>query len=85
MERPSHLVLTSDRLDAAVWLTEMIDHGWKLVSVDRGLFYFENMDVIAARATEALQRNYNENGSFRSMIKTTSEEAVNTARREMRL
>lgn len=85
MDRPSHLVLTSDRKDEADYLTEMLDNGWRLVSVYEGKHYFESMDVIAARTAEAINRDYKANGSIRDAIETALDAGVDRAKREMRL
>lgn len=83
MARAGYLVLTSNRPDQADWLTEMLDGGWKLVSVYDGLFYFENMDVIVARTAEAMQRGWNENGPIRGVIETAADSGVARALREV--
>lgn len=85
MTRPSHLVLTSNRSDEADFLTEMLDKGWRLVSIYEGKFYFESMDVITARTAEAIQRDYKANGSIRDVIEAAADAGVERAARENRL
>ncbi len=85
MARPGYLVLTSDRSDEADWLTEMLDNGWKLVSVHQGKFYFESLDVITARTAEAIKRDFKANGPMREAIQTAADDGVDRARRELRL
>lgn len=85
MERPSHLVLTSNRTDEADWLTEMSENGWRLVTVYEGKFYFESVDVMASLTAEALQRNFRENGAIRDVIETAADVGVARAKSELRL
>lgn len=77
MERPHYLVMTTDRHDVADWLNEMIGNGWKLVTADKGVFYFEHLEMLAASLSEVLIRDQ----GMKDILNTAAEVGIERAKR----
>jgi hypothetical protein len=81
MVQHSHTVLTLNRADTTAWLTEMLNNGWRLLCVDAGLFYFENVDAIVTANAEAIRRNVKNNGEMRNVLDTAVSAGIEGARK----
>lgn len=77
MERPHYLAMTTDRRDVADWLNEMIGNGWKLVTADQGIFYFEHLEMLAASLSEVLIRDQ----GMKDLLNTAAEVGIERAKR----